>query len=420
MKKEVVITGLGVLSPIGISQEEYWNSLLEGKSGVRPIESIKTTLPKRLGAEVPEFQPKDYVKPKKNIKVMSRDIQLGFVAVAHACANAGLITEGDGKNVDPERFGVVFGSDLIGLDLGELVDAFHAGVLEGRYDFNTWGDASTGKILPLWMLKYLPNMPACHIGISVDARGPNNTPTLERGSALAAMIEAASVIARGDADVMICGSCGNRISPTIYAHAASYHVAPDHCDPDRVPRPYDAERNGTIIGEGAGAFILESEEFAKARGAKPLARLCGSARVTVPGVRWGTESEAVARAAQTALADASLTVSDLDHVNADGLGTVEDDAAEAVGLRKALGDLPVFTGKGHFGNLGSGSGSVELVASLLAMQKGQLPAVRNCDRIADDCPIQVNQEVRDVTRSHFMKLNSTNMGRSFAVVLEKY
>ncbi|MDD3587565.1 MAG: beta-ketoacyl synthase N-terminal-like domain-containing protein, partial [Thermoguttaceae bacterium] len=155
MKKEVVITGMGVLSPIGNTLDDYWQALCEGKSGVGILSAIQTSLPEKpYGSELADFSPKDYVKPKKNIKVMSRDIQMGFVAVALACANAGLILEGDARSADPERMGVVFGCDLIALDLLELTDAFKLGISNGKYDGSTWGTAAMTKIMPVWILTY--------------------------------------------------------------------------------------------------------------------------------------------------------------------------------------------------------------------------------------------------------------------------
>ncbi len=419
-KREVVITGFGVLSPIGIDPDSYWNALVEGKSGVSYLNSLQTELEKRpIGAEVPDFRPKDYIKPKKNIKVMSRDIQMGVVATALACQSANLVLAEDGRSVDPERIGCVFGCDLIGLELEYLVDAFRAGVKDGRHDFSTWGPASMEKIMPLWMLKYLPNMVASHIAIALDARGPNNTPTLDRGSSLAATMEACRIIERGDADVIVCGGAGNKINPTILARGGAYNLAPWSAEPSENPRPFDARRSGTVVGEGSAAFVLESKEFAEARGAKPFATILGFAEAVCPTAKFGIQGEAIERAARLALKNADRTAADLGHVNADGLG-IADDAVEAAALSKVVGETPVFTAKGHFGNIGSGAGAVELAASLLAVEKGILPATRNCDEIAPDCPINVAtgapQQLENTT---FMTVNHTTAGRSFAVVLEK-
>lgn len=419
-KKEVVVTGFDVLSPVGVDLDSFWSALVEGKSGVSRLESLKTGSEKRpIGAAVPDFRPKDYVKPKKNIKVMSRDIQMGVVAAARACQNANLVVEGEERSVCPERVGCMIGCDLIGLELDFLLDAFRAGVADGKHDFSTWGPSSMEKIMPLWMLKYLPNMIASHIAISCDARGPNNTPTLDRGSSLAAFMEACRVIERGDADVMICGGVGNKINPTIYARGGAYDLAPDTETPEDLPRPFDKNRVGTVIGEGGAAFVLESKEFALARGAKPLATVLGFAEALEPTAKFGIQQGAVERACRLALERAGRSASDLGHVNADGLG-VKDDAVEAAALANVVGDVPVYSAKGSFGNLGSGTGAVELAASILAVNNGTLPATRNCDEVAADCPINVARgAAQPLEKTTFLKVNNTNGGRSFAVVLEK-
>ncbi len=420
-KREVVVTGFGVLSPIGIDRDSYWEALVEGRSGVSYLESVHTSLERRpIGCEVPDFKPKDFIKPKKNIKVMSRDIQMGVVSTALACRDAGLVVEGDDRSVDPERFGCIFGCDLIGLELEYLKDAFRLGVKDGKHDFSTWGPASMENIMPLWMLKYLPNMVASHIAIALDARGPNNTTTLDRGSSLAAFMEACRIIERGGADVVITGGAGNKINPTILARGGAYNLAPWTETPDSNPRPYDANRCGTIVGEGAAAFVLESKEFALARGAKPLATVLGFAESVCPTATFGFQQEAVEKSVLYALKAADRTPDDLGHVNANGFG-VPDDSIEARGLANTVGDLPVFSAAGHFGNLGSGAGAVELAASLLAVEKGTLPATRNCSEIASDCPINVVREKPiPLSKNVFLKCNHANTGRSFSVVLEKF
>lgn len=424
MEKEIVITGFDVISPIGVGLDEFWTALSEGVSGIDYLDGTDADSPVRpLVGAAPDFHPKDFVKPKKNIKVMSRDIQLGFVAAAMAVRQSGLSVDPenpDARSVAPERIGVIYGCDLMGLDLTELTDAFRAGTTDGVHDFTTWGKCAMEKIMPLWMLKYLPNMPASHIGISMDARGPSNSPTLDRASSLSAMIEAAEIIARGDADVMVCGGCGNRTNPGFLARGKSYHLAPWTNDPKSVPRPFDAERVGTVLGEGAGAIVLESKEFALARGARPLAALRGFARTIEPVNELSANQESVCRAIELSLQRAGMSASDIDHVNADGLGTLRDDAQEAAGIRAALGDVPVFSVKGNIGNLGSGAGSVELAASLLAIDKGILPATRNCDSPAADCPVNVVvHRAHEVKKPAFIKINQTNMGRSVAVLIEK-
>ncbi len=421
-KREVVITGISVLSPIGIDADSYWNSLVEDKSGVSYLESIHTELERRpIGSETPDFHPKDYIKPKKNVKVMSRDIQMGVVSALLSCRDANLVFEGDveARSVDPERVGCVFGCDLIGTELEFLKDAIRAGVsADGKYDFSTWGAASMETIMPLWMLKYLPNMVASHIAIALDARGPNNTQTLDRGSSLAALMEACRIIERGAADVMIAGGVGNKINPSILARGGAYSLAPWSENPTENPRPYDSDRQGTVVGEGAAAFVLETKEHAQARGAKIYATILGYAEALDPTAKFGIRQEAIEKSIRLALERGDRTVDDLGHVNANALG-VPEDALEAQGLKNVVGETPVFSACGHYGNLGSGAGAIELVASLLAIQKGVLPATRNCAQIASDCPINVvHKEPLELKKTTFVKASHANTGRSFALLLE--
>ena len=421
-KREAVITGLGVLTPIGIDKETFWSALLNNTSGVGFLH-IKTAHDslRPMGSEVPDFHAKDYVKPRKNIKVMSRDIQLAFVSACLACQDAGLVTEGENRNVDPDRFGVIFGSDLIGAEVDMLLDAFRAGIANGQYGFSRWGTDAMREIFPLWMLKFLPNMPACQISIGLDARGPSNSITLCRASSVAAIIEAVRVIERGDADVMIGGGVGNRVNQDFQTRTKSYFIAPRRENPQSVPRPFDAERCGCVMGEGSGAFVLESRESAEARGAAIYATVKGFAQVNEPTLHATRPTgSAIQKSIRLALQRADMKPSDIGLINPDGLGSDHDDRIEAEAIGAVLGDVPVSATKGNFGNLGSGTGAVELAAAVLSMQRGIIPPTRNHEKTAADCPINVVhgqpllQEVSAV-----LKMNQTRMGRAFTIVLTK-
>jgi len=419
-KREVVLTGLGLLTPVGIDKDTFWNALLNGESGVGflNIETADESL-RPMGSEVPDFHAKDYVKPRKNIKIMSRDIQLAFVSACLACQDAGIITEGDARNVDPERIGVIFGSDLIGAEVDMLLGAFRAGIADGRYDFSRWGIDAMRDVFPLWMLKFLPNMPACQISIGLDARGPSNSITLCRASSLAAIIEAVRVIERGNADVMIGGGCGNRVNQDFQTRTKSHLTAPRRNDPASVPRPFDADRCGSVMGEGSGAFVLESREYAEARGATIYATIKGFAQTNEPTLHKSRPTgSAIQRSIQMALRQADMKPSDIGLVNPDGLGTEHDDRIEAEAIRATLGDVPVSATKGNFGDLGSGTGAAELAAAVLAMQTGTIPPTRNHEKTAADCPINVVHGKPVASKlSAILKMNQTRTGRALALVL---
>ncbi|MDO5308000.1 MAG: beta-ketoacyl synthase N-terminal-like domain-containing protein [Planctomycetia bacterium] len=418
-KREVVVTGMGVLCPIGIDLDAYWNALINGVSGVGFSKSIQTQLERKpICAETPDFKPKDYIKPKKNIKVMSRDIQLGMVASILATQNANLNLDNDARAVEPERLGCIFGCDLIGLELDALLPAFKQGIKDGKFDFSTWGRASMESIMPLWLLRYLPNMAASHFAISVDARGPNNTNALDRGSSLAAIMEGCRIIERGAADVMVVGGVGNKLNPTILARGGAYNLAPYSENPQDDPRPFDADRRGTVVGDGAGAFVLESREFAEARGAKIYGTILSFAEAVEPTATFGIQQDAIESAIRQTLRNAHVDAADVGHVNANALG-VPDDSKEALALRNQLGDVPVFAAAGHLGNLGSGAGAVELVASFQAVANKQIPATRNCDKVAQDCPVNVvKAQPQPLDNNLFLKLSHANTGRSFAILVQ--
>jgi len=422
LKKEIVITGMGVLSPIGNDLETYWNSLCEGRSGVRVVKTFESGHAPLWGAETPDIRARDYVKPRKNIKNMSRDIQLGYIAAIHALEHAGLTVNSETPSVPPERLGVVFGSDLIGLELDELTDAFRACQNGDKIEFSRWGTEALPKIFPLWMLKYLPNLVAGQMAIAFDARGPNNTVTLRRCSGLAAISEAARTIERGQADVMICGGTGNRMNPLFLARSKTHNLVPATAgDAESHPRPYDANRHGTVLSEGAAALVIESRETADARGAKPFARILGFSSTFEPSVYQKPQTGRAIRAAiRQAMRDANCKPEELSHVNSDGIGGIWEDRVEAEAIHDELGDVPVTAPKGHFGDVGSGSGTMELIASLLGLQKNTIPPTLNCDNIAPDCPIRVvHGSPQPSQKTKALSLNHTRVGRSVAMVVEK-
>lgn len=417
-RREVVITGIGVVSPIGIGCDAFWASLMAGRSGVRPITRFDASgMPARFGGEVVDFDPKDLITPRKNLKVMSHDIQLGVAAAAlarqHACLAA--------TSASPERVGVVFGADLIHCQLEEVAQAFSRCMVDGRFDFSRWGTVAAEQIYPLWMLKYLPNMAACHVAIANDARGPNNSITLGEVSSLTAIAEAAGVIERDEADLVFSGGSSSRIHPTLWVRSSLSPWSQRNDDPAAACRPFDAGRDGAVNGEGAAVFVLESRAHAEARRAPVLASVTGFASRFEPRQsNQPREGTAIRQAIEAALARAGVAANEVGHVNAHGLSTREDDCREARAIRAALGDVPVTAPKSFFGNLGAGSGAVELAASVLALAKREIPHTLNYERPDPNCPLNV---VRDRPLSSDARtavvLNHAATGQSAALVLSR-
>jgi len=412
---EVVITGLGVVGPIGIGVEPFWAALIDGRSGIR-----RTVLldgggePCPIGGEVRDFDPKRFVRQRKSLKVMSRDIQLAVAAASMACKDARL----DVTPANPDRLGVIFGADLIPCELEEMVEAYRGCIVQGEFDFRLWGEKALAELFPLWMLKYLPNMPACHIAIEQDARGPNNSLTLAEASSLAAVGEAMRVIQRGQADAIIAGGASSRLHPTHWVRREIYELSARLEDPAAACRPFDADRDGTVLGEGAAAFLLERRSHAQARGATILARLLGYACAFEPGRRGlPPRGDAIRRAIREALREAGLRPAQIGHVNAHGASTSLDDQLEAQAIHDTLNGVPVTAPKSYFGNLGAGTGAVEMVVSVLACQKGLVPVTLNYHRPDPLCPVNVIRGEPLESRGPALILNHDRTGRGVALVL---
>ena len=413
--EQVVVTGLGVVSPIGIGLEAFWSSLVAGRSGIRPISMFDASLlPIRFGGEVRDFDPKVRVRPRKSLKVMSRDIQLGFAAADEAYTHADIAAGA----IDPERFGVVFGSDLIQPDPLESAAGYRRSTVDGVFDFSLWGEGAMQEVYPLWMLKHLPNMPACHIGIAFDARGPNNTITLGEVSSLSAIGEAMRVIARGQADLMFAGGTGVRVQPTSMVRNSAAEASRRNDDPEHAARPFDAEREGEVFGEGAGATMLESRRAAQRRGAKILAQVIGFGSAFGRNPEGGTTSAAVAQSIERALADAELTPSEIGFVVAQGRGTRRDDVNEAEGIRNALGDVPVTVPKSFYGNTGSGGGALDFTAAVAALLAERIPATLNYTTPDPACPVSVvHGAPQPLAKSTALVLSQTPMGQAVAIAV---
>ncbi|MCE9631136.1 MAG: beta-ketoacyl-[acyl-carrier-protein] synthase family protein [Planctomycetia bacterium] len=386
--RDVVITGTGVVSPIGIGNDAFWDGLAAGRSGVGPISLFDASgLPVGFGGEIREFDPKRHVRPRKSLKVMSREIQFGFAAADQALTAAGIAP----GTVDPDRFGVLFGADLIYDDIHDLEAVFRSCRHDGRFDFDRWAEAAMAEMYPLWLLKQLPNMIASHVAIFHDARGPNNTLVIGDVSAVMALAEAASVIRRGLADVMLVGGTGSRLHPGAMVLRGDALLSHRSADAAAASRPFERDRDGMVNGEGAAAFVFESADHASRRGAKVLARLgaavgrCEKRR----GIGVPLTGTAMAAAIDAAVGAAGIAPADVGHVNAHGLSTIAEDRVEAEVIRARLGDVAVTAPKSFFGNAGAGGAAMELAASLIGLGRGLIPPTLNYDSADPACPVRV-------------------------------
>lgn len=424
--RRVVITGVGSVSPLGNDTDIMLESLRNGDSGIRPLTAVPSDVLKiNHGAEAVEFTGhiSNYgplEKPlqrtiRKGSKVMCREIEMGVAVAQLALHDAGYNVD----DFDRDRTGVIYGCDYI-MSMPEEYAAGIQGCLDenGEFDFKRWGDDGLPNVSPLWLLKYLPNMPASHIAIYNDLRGPNNSITLREASAGAAVMEAHSTITRGHADALIVGATGSRIHPLRTLHAELQEkLATTQDDETTMSRPFSASRDGSVVGEGAGALICETIEHAKKRGATVLGEIvgCGSSAV---GPAFGETflEVAMTNVLRAALGDADPST--IGHIHAHGLSTLECDAAEAAAIRNVFGEPanqpPVTTVKGHMGNLGGGSGMVEIIASLKSLG-GNLFPIRNLSAIDPDCPINGVTDSSTPAGSQFISLNVSPQGQASAV-----
>ena len=297
-------------------------------------------------------------------------------------ADAGLVDGG----VDPTRIGIDLGAGLISSELDELAPAItHAFQGNKPFDFDVWGRESIEMVEPIWLLKYLPNMLACHISILIDCQGPSNTITEGDASSNLAITEAARIIARGRADVMIAGGADSKIHPLSLLRMSMFdYMSRWKGDPSQACRPFDRRRDGWVPGEGAGIVILEERDHALRRGARIYGEILGggSGSDAMPAGGLDPEGGGTEIAIAAALREAGLVPAEIGHVNAHGSATKVSDLAEARALGRVFGarGVPVTALKGYMGNLAAGSGAVELIASLIAVNQGRIPAILNCEQ----------------------------------------
>ncbi|NLX97078.1 MAG: beta-ketoacyl-[acyl-carrier-protein] synthase family protein [Rhodopirellula sp.] len=413
---EVVITGVGVVSPIGIGREPFWDSLLSGRSGVGRLQAVDPSdLPVKVSAEVKGFSPKTFIANRKAMKVMSRDAQLGIAASVLACQEAGIAA----GSVDPDRFGVVLGADRICGSVEESEEPYRRCITDGRFDLSRWGTEGMAASFPLSFLRVLPNMIASHVSIAHDARGPNNTIHHGEVSSLLAVAEAARAIQRGAADVMMAGGASSQIEPFDWVRYSSLGRASRNSDPTAVPRPFDCDRDGEVIGEGAAVLVLESLAHAQARGAKVLARILGfSSASEAWRCNGGATGAGLRRVLVGAVERAGLKPSQLGYVNAHGVGTVDEDRIEAAAIRDVLGSVLVTAPKSYFGNLGAAAGAVEIAAGILSLEAGLALPTLNCENLDPHCPVHlVREEPMTCLNRAVLLVNRTPIGQAAALVI---
>ena len=422
--RKVVVTGMGVVSPIGIGTEEFFESLLAGRSGVIAREQFAGSgLPMSIAAPVTGFEAKQFVKPRKALKIMCEPIKFGCAAAGMAAEQAGLtelITEEpiEGQfHVSPDRVGTVFGTETFFADPQEVARVFRSCIVNQDYQHDRWGEFAMREIQPLWMLKYLPNMAASHISIAVDARGPSNSICQGAASGLLAVIEAASLIKRGVADVVIAGGTGSQMALTAMLYRGTDLLSPSIDDAAAASKPFDKNRDGMVVGEGAGVVVLESLEHATARGATPLAEFAGSSRLFCCPESHDRVA-GIESSLRIATEDAQLNPEEVGLVNASASGEILGDQFEAQAIDKVFSDVPVTAHKSNFGNLGPGTSVVELIGGLLALKHQKIPPTVNYQTPDPQCPVNIIRETVALEKHSVIKTSFSATGQIATVVFK--
>ncbi len=417
---DIVITGLGCVSPIGIGREAFWNALDGGKCGISLLHCIEgDTRCEYFGGVIKDFDGKVYVTPRKALKVMNREVQTAYSAAHLAWQDAKLVD----VELNADRLGVICGAEMMPGEIQDLSGAIQNCSVDGTMQHARWGEQFSRDIFPLWMLKNLPNMPACHVGIAINARGPNNTIVAEEISGLQALIEAAMIIERDQADVMVVGAVGGRVAPT----RLIFRVEPIYrrrSAPTDVPAgeglciPFDLQRCGVIAGEGAGAIVLERRSHAVRRGAKIYGQITGFAnRFSLPEKKYYGSRVSIANAIKSALDMAETEPSALGMVSAQGFSSEQLDVEESQAIATVCGATPVTAFSSYFGTTGAACGLLELIAGVLATcHRLTLPTL-GYSRPDPQCPVRVAKTKSHMTGDDMLKLSFTPHGHAAAVVV---
>jgi len=393
--RRVVVTGLGAVTPIGNDVAQYWEGLRGGLNGVAAITLFDASRHAcRFAAEVKNFDPTGWLEPKE-AKRWDRFCQFGVVAAKQAVQDAGLTIDDTNRN----RVGVSIGSGVGGLLMMET----QAQVLNDR---------GPDRVTPFCVPMMIPNMATGLTAIALGARGPSSAVATACAAGSNAIGDAFRQIQLGLADVMICGGAESAITPLgVAAFASAKALSFRNDDPATASRPFDLERNGFVIGEGAGMLVLESLDHALARGATPLAEIvgygttCDAHHITSPSPGGVGGAEAM----RLALVDAHLKPEDVDYVNAHGTSTQANDSNETAAIKSALGDwarqIPVSSTKSMTGHLLGGSGGIEAVASVLAIGHNLVPPTINYHTPDPACDLDV---VPNVARDHTVNVVLSN------------
>ncbi len=436
--RRVVVTGVGLITPIGQNSNDVWEALQARRCGLRRITAFDPSrFRSQIGGEVDNLKVVNYVPKsyRKSTKVMARDIEIAVAAAYDAVTDAKLVTrclidrgqvEGP-VSVESTRLSVNIGAGLICADLNELASALQtAAGANGQFDLRKWGEEGMNNLTPLWLLKFLPNMLSCHVTIVHDAQAPSNTITCGEASSHLAVGEAFRTIARGEADVCLCGGAESKLNPMgLMRQQMLGRTASRNDAPEAACRPFAVDRDGVVISEGGGLLVLEELTHAQARGARIYCEVTGFGASTNAKDWRAPEPDGapLALAIRKALADAGMTADQLGMAGTLGVGTVEHDLAEARGLRAALEKvadrLPVQATKGAFGNNGAGSGAIDLGIVAMCLDRQAMPPSLNTENTDPACGLRLVHEATESDLPAAVSVASAMGGGQHAALILK-
>ncbi|MBF0556342.1 MAG: beta-ketoacyl-ACP synthase II [Nitrospirae bacterium] len=408
-KIRVVVTGLGLVTPLGIGVEKSWNAALAGASGIGRITRYDDpNLPVQIAGEVDGFVPEDYIHPKE-VKKMDRFIHFAMAASDMALNDSGLkITE---ENAD--RVGVLIGSGIGGLP---AIEHYHNAYLEGGHR----------KVSPFFIPMLIINLAAGNVSLRYGAKGPNSAVATACASGNHAIGDAFKIIQRGEADAMIAGGAESVISPLAVAGFAIMKALSRRNDaPEKASRPFDIDRDGFVMGEGAGILILESLDSAQKRGARIYAEICGygmssdAYHITTPS----TDGDGAFRCMQASLKDAQIHPEQIDYINAHGTSTKFNDELETLAIKNLFKDhaykLAISSTKSMTGHLLGAAGGVEGVFSVLSIYDGVIPPTINLDNPDPACDLDYTPHKARKASIEYVLSNSFGFGGTNACIVFK-
>jgi 3-oxoacyl-[acyl-carrier-protein] synthase II len=406
-KRRVVITGVGMITPLGIGVEQSWNGLLAGRSGIGKITQFDAAnFPTRIAGEVDGFNPEEYIEPKE-IKKMDRFIHFALAAAQMAMNDSGLKITAE----NAERAGVIVGSGIGGL---RSIEHYHSVLLE----------KGPRRITPFFIPMLVVNLASGQISIRFGAKGPNSAVVTACATGSHAIGDAFKIIQRGDADAMIAGGTEAVITPLgIGGFNAMKALSTRNDEPEKASRPFDMDRDGFIMGEGAGIMVLESLETALERGAGIYAEIAGygmaadAYHITAPS----PNGEGAARCMKMALQDAGVDPSEVNYINAHGTSTKAGDEIETYAIKTVFGEyaykIPVSSTKSMTGHLLGAAGGVESVVSILSIKNDIIPPTINLDTPDPECDLDyVPKQARRTTVNYALS-NSFGFGGTNACLL---